>query len=107
VPYLLTDLGADLRTGSIDHLTIDQKTEDAIEALAVDLPNLPAQPEPVIVEDSSGQHYLILEGNKRASAVAFVTAAALPRACDAYVGRSALTWAQLLAAFRMNPPTVS
>src|SRR5260370_42548784 len=34
VPYLLTDLGSDLRSGRVDQATIDQKTEDTIRALA-------------------------------------------------------------------------
>ncbi len=56
VPYLLTELGGDVRAGTVDRATNDQPTEDTIRGLAADLGNLPALPLPVIVEDSSGQH---------------------------------------------------
>jgi hypothetical protein len=103
VPYLLTDLGGDLRAGTVDRATINQLTEDTIRALAADLGNLPALPLPVIVEDSSEQHYLILEGNKRFSAVALADSASLPPPCEALVGRTSLVWPQMLALFSMVP----
>lgn len=103
VPYLLTELGSDLRAGSVDRATIDQPTEDTIRALAADLGKLPSQPLPVIVEDDSGQHYLVLEGNKRFSAVALDDPAALPSPCEALVGRTPWTWPQMLALFGMVP----
>jgi hypothetical protein len=103
VPYLLTELGGDLRGGTVDRATIDQPTEDAIRVLANDLRNLPVLPLPVIVEDSSGQHYLILEGNKRFSAVALADSASLPPPCEALVGQTLLAWSQMLAAFSMVP----
>jgi hypothetical protein len=104
VPYLLTELGSDLRAGKVDRQTIDQQTEGAIRSLAGVLANLPPLPLPVIVEDVSAQHYLILEGNRRFSAVAFVDPAALPAPCQALIGRSPTTWPQMLANFKMVPP---
>jgi len=101
VPYLLTDLGSDLRSGTVDRATIDQPTENTVRALAADLGNLPALPLPVIVEDNSGRHYLIPEGNKRLSAVAFADPADLPLPLEALLGRTSLDWPQMLGFFGM------
>jgi hypothetical protein len=84
-------------------VTIDRKTEDTIRALADDLSNLPTLPLLVILEDNSGRNYLILEGNKRLSAVALADPAIAPPPCKALVGRTPLTWLQMLAFFNMVP----
>jgi len=104
VPYLLTELGRDVRAGSFNRATIDQPTEDTIRGLAADLGKLPALPLPVIVEDSSGQHYLTLEGNKRFSAVALADSASLPPLCEALVGWTLLAGPQMLGRLSMVPP---
>jgi hypothetical protein len=103
VPYLLTELGKNLRTDAVDRAKIDQSTENTIRALAADLTNLPAVPLPVIVEDCTGQNYLILEGNKRLSAVALADPAFPPPPREALVGRTSLSWPQMLAFFNMVP----
>jgi hypothetical protein len=103
MPYLLTDLGNDLRAGTVDRHTVNQPTEDAIRALAADPAHFPALPLPVIVEDNSGRYYLILEGNKRFSAVALADPVVLPQPVEALVGHAACTWPEMLAFFNMTP----
>ncbi len=103
MPYLLADLVTDLRAGALDRATIDEQTEIAIRSLADDVGRVAAVPAPVIVEDSSGNHYLILDGNKRLSALALADSRRLPDAVEACVGRSVLTWGELLAHYNMNP----
>lgn len=102
-PYLLADLAEDLRKGTLSRETIDDRTEREILSLVDTIPILPDSPPPVVIEDSSARHYLILEGNKRFAAAAFVdSGTALPK-LEAYVGRSRLSWRQLLSLHSMEP----
>lgn len=102
IPYLLSDLAGDLRRGSVSRLTIDARTEEAIKALAENLNDLPLTPPPVLIEDASAQHYLVLEGNKRFCALALGAPRARQRAFEALVGCSSLTWSAILAQFGMT-----
>ncbi len=103
VPYLLADLVRDLRSGRVSRLTIDEVTETAIRSLVGSAVSMPAKPPFVVVEDSSAQHYLILEGNKRLTAVLLAHATPPPR-LDAYVGHSTLDWSQMCHLHSMEPP---
>ena len=102
MPYLLADLVKDLREGTVSRLTIDETTENAIRSLARDVSAIPVSPLPVIIEASSAQHYLILEGNKRFGAIALADSSSQSLTLDAYIGRSTLSWAELLANYRMR-----
>lgn len=102
-PYLVSELGSDLRAGTVDRTTIDQATEDTIRAVAAHLKALPPLPLPIIVEDSSGQQYLVLEGNKRFAAAALANSSSRLPPCKALVGRTYLSWPQMLAFFGMVP----
>jgi hypothetical protein len=104
VPYLVTDLATDLRAGTVSRRAIDAGTEAAIRTFAQDVLRLPLYPLPVIVEDRSGGHYLVLDGTKRLSAVALADPAALPPPCEALAGTSRLGWPEMLGLFGMAPP---
>lgn len=102
VPYLLADLVKDLREGTVSRLTIDETTENAIRSLARDVSAIPVSPLPVIIEASSAQNYLILEGNKRFGAIALADSNSQSLRLDAYIGRSTLRWPELLANYGMR-----
>lgn len=104
VPYLLADLANDLRSGSVSRLTINEATETVIRSLVRTAVSMPVTPPVVIVEDSSAQHYLILEGNKRLTAVLLADSTATPARLEAYVGHSALDWSQMCRLHSMEPP---
>jgi hypothetical protein len=104
VPYLLSELANDLRGGTVSRQAIGPRTEAAIRGLAEDVLRLPLHPLPVVVEDRSGEHYLVLEGAKRFAAVALADPTILPPPCEALVGSSSLTWPEMLRLFGMVPP---
>lgn len=101
IPYLISDLAADLRQGSMSRSSIDEQTEGVIRALSQNLNGLPLTPLPVLVEDVSAQHYLVLEGNKRFCALALGAPYTSPRPLEAIVGCSRLTWTDMLRQFGM------
>lgn len=109
VPYLLSDLASDLKDGAVSRLTIDTETEEKIRSLArVSLTgSFPLTPLPVIVEDCEGKHCLILDGNRRFTALCLTDRAATIVSLEAYVGHTIMSWSTMLAqfeAFRSSAP---
>jgi hypothetical protein len=102
VPYLLSDLASDLRDGTVSRLAIDTKTEEDIRSLASLTDSFPLTPLPVIVEDCTGKHCLILEGNKRFTALCLTDCAASIATLEIYVGHTTMTWSNMLAQFNMK-----
>jgi len=102
VPYLLSDIASDLKNGAVSRLTIDIETERNIRSLASLKECIPLTPLPVIVEDCVGNHCLILEGNKRFTAFCLTERTATIATLNAYVGRTSMSWSNMLAQFKMN-----
>ncbi len=102
VPYRLADLAADLTAGSLDRRTIDAGVERAILGFAAASMQLPAVPELVLVHGRDAAQYLILEGNKRLTG-AHLAGSRRPARMPATLGSSSLSWAGLLALYRMRP----
>ena len=94
-PYRLSELASDLDNGIASELTIDAPTRSAIHSLLRVAERMPPRPMVVIVEDTSGSRYLILEGNKRCAAAALARDVLLPT-LPAYVGHSQLNWEDIL-----------
>lgn len=101
-PYLLQEEANDLHNQSVDLQTINDETERNIRELAGLIGELPVNPRPVIVEDGTATHDLILEGNKRTTAVAYADSQC-PTSMRALIGHSSLTWRDMLARFGLNP----
>ena len=95
VPYSITELAEDLERGQVDRRSISQEVESAIWHFAsVDC--VPATPMPVVIEDCTGRHMLVLEGNRRLSGLVLGRKAS-QRAIQVYAGHTWLPWWAMLS----------
>jgi CheY-like chemotaxis protein len=101
-PYLLWELAHDLRCGTVDSRSINRDVELRIRSLA-SAPAFSEQPAPVIVESAPGTAYLILDGNKRLTALALTDTLDRRKALRVWMGHSALPWGSLLSCYEMQP----
>jgi CheY-like chemotaxis protein len=100
-PYLLWELAHDVRRGAVSRNTISEAVEQRIRALAHEVPQ--ERPEPVILEDGSGSHYMILDGNTRLAALALNDSLRRKDRLHVWMGRSRFPWASLLSCYEMQP----
>lgn len=101
VPYALTDLANDLRSGQVSRTTIDEDTEAAIHNLASGA-TLPEYPQPVLIRDEDKSHCLILEGNKRLTAVSLNPERWQSVTMRALIGETLMSWSDILGCLGMR-----
>jgi ActR/RegA family two-component response regulator len=102
-PYLLRELAHDLRMRAVERGTISEEIEQQIRSFAAHKECPPESPEPVIVEDGYGSCYLILDGNKRLTALALNDMLRRKERLRVWMGHSGLPWASLLSCYEMRP----
>ncbi|MES9828210.1 MAG: hypothetical protein ABW201_08095 [Candidatus Thiodiazotropha sp.] len=102
IPYLVSDLSKDLAEYSVCRQTINEETERNILDIRNNLNSaFDKKNKPIIIECSESSYYLILEGNKRITAM-HMNKDVFFNPIQAYVGKTSLQWHCMLALHGMT-----
>lgn len=104
IPYLVSDLSGDLLNSSVSRQTINIETEKQILSMRATLESLFVNgTKSIIVECSESTNYLILEGNKRITAL-HMNQDEFTEPINTHVGKTLLSWQSMLALHEMSVP---